>query len=480
MLVETAPAHPPRRRRRGRRLAWVAVAVLVTAIGLLAPVVYDHVNTPPPVPVTIDLGSQPEGTMPESYAGFSFEKTDLKSGLFAPGSELADVFTSLGPQVLRIGGNSADRSSTPGRLPGTSGGAYVPDASVLSDLHEFLEQTKSTAIYTIALQNNTASNAASEADTVARALGSTLAAFAIGNEPDLYKTDLPAQPWTPQSYVGAAAPLDAAVELAVPGAEIVGPDAAGTSWFPQMPAAISRFHAITQHYYSLGCKSSGDKEQQRDRLLSNAATGLDATKIAQLTKQAAALGKPLWLDEANSTSCAADTDQLANTGAAALWAVAFMLSTAKVGVVHVDFHSSLNSCKSFSPVCVDSKDNSLRGQPLLNAMRLVGLVGSGTFLPTTTTPASSQTPSWAVRHSDGSVTMLVLNLTAKALSVTVPGVSFVGAASLDASSLAGRVTSVNGTSQPGPGVAAHVEPLTGRPTTVTVGAYSASVLTLPS
>src|SRR5690606_39244453 len=129
-----------------------------------------------------------------------------------------------GPPVLRIGANAVDRSSWNGEV-----GELTPILPEQIDaLAEFVEATQSQVIYGVNLARNTPTRAADEAAYVADRLGSSLMAWEIGNEPDLYRRHeyRPAE-WGYDDYLEEWRDFHEAMSEASPGVPFSGP---GTSF----------------------------------------------------------------------------------------------------------------------------------------------------------------------------------------------------------------------------------------------------------
>src|ERR1700749_3079602 len=61
--------------------------------------------------ITVDRAG-PAATLGPDFVGFSYEKSALSRGFFVESNKrLVDLFHRLGPGILRLGGNSVDRTS---------------------------------------------------------------------------------------------------------------------------------------------------------------------------------------------------------------------------------------------------------------------------------------------------------------------------------------------------------------------------------
>ena len=87
----------------------------------------------PVMPVTVTVTDTAIGVIGPAFAGLSYEKAQMANPFFSPqNTDAVGLFRLIGPSLLRIGGNSADRTTwmENGRvaLPGRS----RPPTSTLS------------------------------------------------------------------------------------------------------------------------------------------------------------------------------------------------------------------------------------------------------------------------------------------------------------------------------------------------------------
>jgi hypothetical protein len=145
-------------------------------------------------------------TVPASFTGLSYELAQLaEPAFFSPEHKhLVALFRRLSPSgILRLGGNTSESCwfraapDTPApKLHIPTGGLsmnWMPhrlfeiQPAAIDSLAEFLHAAGWTAIYGLSFGNNTPERAAAEAAYVHEKLGSRLAFFQIGNEPDFYR-----------------------------------------------------------------------------------------------------------------------------------------------------------------------------------------------------------------------------------------------------------------------------------------------------
>ena len=292
-------------------------------------------------PVMVTVNSASNGNVEAGFAGFSYEKDRIGAGVFdIHNTRLVNLFRLLGPSVLRLGGNLVDIVNW--HASGAGGAASQIAPSDVTKLAAFLQATGWQVIYGINLKTNTASNAASEAQFVAHALGSHLLAFEIGNEPNFYTSE--------SAYEASFNAYVKAIRAKVPNAKFDGPDAADNS-----PAWATTFAAheknnlvlLSQHMY-IGDKTTATISGM---LASNASGKLPAGESI-LESARAANGIAQWrMTEANSYFHGG-APGVSNVEAASLWSLDFMYGIASHAGSGVNFHGGTSSqfTLNYSPI----------------------------------------------------------------------------------------------------------------------------------
>ena len=171
-------------------------------------------------------------------------------------------------------------------------------------------------IYGLNLSHGNPADAALEAAAVAQAVGDSLLAFQIGNEPDLFRRSQRPKTYGVKDYLAEWKTFADAVRGRVPNAPFAGPD---TSYYTDWVSAMAREDAsylvlLSQHYYAEGPASS--PKSTIDRLLHSSGR---LSKTLQSCRQAALSSRlPYRLTEANS--CFAGGKRgVSDTLASALW-----------------------------------------------------------------------------------------------------------------------------------------------------------------
>jgi hypothetical protein len=178
--------------------ALVASAVAIAAAGVLAGcgggarahagAAAGRGRPQPPRKVVVAISSRRSGhSLPAAFVGLAMEDWTLTKNQFAH-TNLRRYLLTLGPRgLLRIGGNSLDRSfwtSRHERPPPWAQGTAAPAS--LHSLAAVLRGTSWRVILGVNLLHFDPARAVDEARSAVRILGGSLAAIEIGNEPDHY------------------------------------------------------------------------------------------------------------------------------------------------------------------------------------------------------------------------------------------------------------------------------------------------------
>jgi len=426
--------------------------------------------------VTVDTSGKVAGEIGNGYIGLSFESGTLNSGKFNDVGDLAQLLRNLGGSVMRIGGNSVDRSYT----------RITPVA--LAGLARLVKAAGWTVLYSENLGHFNAARVTADVRAVRAALGSSLYAFACGNEPDDYTySGLRPKAYTVSDYLAESAKCLAAIKAGAPGAPLEGPDTGHSSlWLATYAGRwAGQLRAIGQHYYALGCHTEGRSAAElASTLLSPAQAAKEATAFAQYKADADIGGAPLLISETNS-ACLGGFPGLSNSFAAALWVIDYMLTGAENGVAGMDFHGSLSkSCSGYTPLCQVGPDE-WGAQPVYYGMLFTRLLGAGQLLPVTVSTSGNVTAFALDPDGGGGLRVIVENLSPRPADIALRvggGTRTVSVLHLTASSLLatsgvriqGARVAANGTLHPG-------TPNTGRcfagDCPVTLAPYSAALVT---
>lgn len=318
-------------------------------------------------------------------------------------ANLVGMFRTLGPSLLRIGGNSVDKALWAASGAGQVAGQVAPpDVDALAG---FSRACGWSVLYGVNLATSTPVLAAQEVAYAAKVLGSSLYGIEIGNEPDLYGGNY-FQGWTLQAFEARWQQFRDAIARAVPGIVITGPADAGNiaRWtvpFAQY-ATGQQIALLTQHYY----RGSGQSPSATAAALITPDAAL-ATDLAALSSAAAQVGVPFRLAETNSYY-GGGAPGVSNSYASALWVIDQLFTIALGGGVGVNLHGGGNGA-GYTPIA-DSNGTVVEARPEYYGLLLFTLAGQGKLLGTTFNFAGENNASaYAVQRADGSLSLVVVN-----------------------------------------------------------------------
>lgn len=299
--------------------------------------------------------------VPFNFVGLSYELAQLSEPTFfsAEHKELVALCRRLSPSgVLRIGGNTSEFCWFQATPETSAPKLHVPTGDLAQNwmphrlfaikreaidaLAGFLDATGWTAIYGLNFGNSTPERAAVEAAYVQRRLGSKLAFFQIGNEPDLYqKASNGTRPSGSgfDDYVREWIAFADAVSARVPEARFGGPDTAASSdWVIRFgeevaPKLGERLVTLSGHYYAEG--PPDDARVTTERLL--AGDPKVAESAREIVGVADAHNVVYRMSEGNSCYRGGKPG-MSNAFAASLWAADYLLTLASLGCAGVNLH----------------------------------------------------------------------------------------------------------------------------------------------
>ena len=267
-----------------------------------------------------------------------------------------------------------------------------------------------TVLYGVNMKTSTSAYAADEASYAAKALGSSLYGFEIGNEVDLYTST-----WaSPSSFSYATFKSEwesfaTAIRAggAGAGAVLTGPASAfnyGAYTVPFASDEGKNIVLLTQHYYRAnGAMSSSTLGE----LLAP-----DPKLVTELQALAAAtssngIAKAYRCSECNSFYNGG-AQGVSDEYGTALWAIDFLFTNAQYGASGVNFHGGGNG-NGYTPIA-DSNGAIVGARPVYYGMLLYTLAGTGPMVATTATGTSSiNFTAYAVTPSDGSTRVVLVN-----------------------------------------------------------------------
>jgi hypothetical protein len=351
------------------------------------------------------------GHMGPGFVGLSYEKSHMTDQFFtSDNAPLIAMCKLLGPSVVRIGGNSVDRTLwQPSALAlGPSSYSSSIGTADVDDLEGFLQASGWMVIYGLNLKTSTAELASAEATYASGRLGSSVEAFEIGNEPDLYGE-------TYAVWSAKWGSFASAIENAVPHAPLAGPATAGGGVYEAVELAhdeASVLTLLTQHYYRGAASTTSPASVIMAGLLSPD-PGLIST-LAQLSGATTANHTPLGfrLAEANSFFNHGSPG-VSDAFGSALWAIDFLFDNAENGSNGANFHGGGAGQDGSTPF-IYTPINELNGvvtgaQPIFYGMLLVASTGGGSVLATTISVSDNLNVTAYAVATDGSTNVVIVN-----------------------------------------------------------------------
>jgi hypothetical protein len=369
-----------------------------------------------PAQVVVDV-AKPGQAIPADFLGISYEKNALVEPHFKPGNAvLINLHRNLGAGTLRLGGNKVELTRWQAEAPASldkSTGLAVIGRSTLDDLYGFLKATEWKCLHGLNLAGNLPESSADEAAYASKIGASSVLAFEVGNEPNLYPNhDLRKKGYDCPTYLPEAAAAIKVIRARNPGIILAGPATARRTdhWFEDAVAGLKGQLSIgTSHLYALSGGSTNPKSANFPsitNLLLPATMAKDVAMVDEHLAAAKSAGMRYRLAECNSVSNGGRTG-VSDTFVSALWATDFLFSVAEHGADGINFHCNLKP-GSYSPVSWSKTEGVYVVHPLYYAMLAFKEAGRGKILPASVKCATNVT-AHATLGADGKVRVLLTN-----------------------------------------------------------------------
>src|SRR5256885_6822685 len=154
----------------------------------------------------VTVGTGTGATLPDDFVGFSFE-ANILAGTAPSAGNLFQYMRTLGPGVMRFGGNFVDTTfwtSTGEPRPSWAVATLTP--ADLQRLKTLTDNSGWKVILGVTLKHPDPARAADEAKFAQQILGGSLYGIEVGNEPHYYTHYTPAKFWADfQAYNAAIA-----------------------------------------------------------------------------------------------------------------------------------------------------------------------------------------------------------------------------------------------------------------------------------
>ena len=387
------------------------------------------------------------GTIAPGFVGLSLEYkaihayTGRNPGAVNP--VLVRLLAQLAPghaPVLRIGGDSTDVTWWPvrGVIP-PAGDSYALTPGWMRTTRAAADALGARLILGINLASGRPALAAAEGRAFVRGIGrSHIAAFEIGNEPDLYS----AFPWyrdrtnavafsRPRNYTRSRLTSDFSRWRAVlPSIPSAGPALAELTWLSSLPQFLSAQRGLallTVHRYPLRPCTTNPSDPSyptiANLLADQSSSGL-AQAVAPYVAIAHARGVQFRIDELNSAACSGKPG-VSDTFASALWMLDTLFNLASIGVDGVNVHTLPGS--AYEPFSFSQTGPSwhafVRPEYYGMLMFAEAFPPGARLLPVGA--SSGPVKVWATRATDGTLRIVLINkdtTTGHTVQLQAPGI----------------------------------------------------------
>jgi hypothetical protein len=311
--------------------------LVVALTALLPPAASTQAQGAALATVIVDM-SQRGGVISPTFLGFSHEWNSAQQMMGPPPAPnpiyrqlvLNLLANGAGPLVVRVGGNSTDKTAPP------QAGVVDPFAQLYADLGVHFILGVNLGAGDVAL-------ATDQARAYLQAMpGGAVDAIEIGNEPDLYHTNGDrAKSYAFADYEQEFATWRGSIEPLLPsGVGLVGPSWASASSLKDLSPFLDQegqYLTLVSHHWYAGTQCNG-RTNPADYLLRPQAATSGATAVASSAALAHQRGLPFRMGEINSISCGGETG-VSDVFASALWASDMLFEFANVGVDGVNIHT---------------------------------------------------------------------------------------------------------------------------------------------
>ena len=403
--------------------------------------------------------THPQGSFAAGAVGLSVEADELVTQDLSPDHRaLVSLMRSLGPGVLRLGGNSVDYSwwSRRGEQAPTWATSVITESD-LENLSRLMSATGWRAVLGVDLAHFDPARAASEAAVAEHILGHRLLGIEVGNEPNDYghrANKLRASSYSVGDYMKELAAYTTQIRAVVPDVSFYGPDVYAPEWIiPIASDPAAPFVATTLHYYPTSYSVAkgacrGTPVPTALELLSPQIRERESTTLKALVSADELNHRETRISETNTTgSC--DTSGGPETSpvfASALWSLDWILRAASAHVAALNFHGYFGRCLpgAFSPICAPSYSAEEHGhviaRPEFYGMLAARQLEGGEFVPVDIEGQGSEGSftAYATKHPGGEITLAIDNFVPSGelhLLVRVPGYRKARGARLTAASL---------------------------------------------
>ena len=298
---------------------------------------------------TVTVAATPVGAIGPGFAGLSYEKSQMANPFFSPSNaDAIGLFRLIGPSLLRIGGNSVDKTTWEPNGAGRTSGQIAP--SDIDALAGFLKATGWQVLYGVNLAQSTPALASGEVAYAVQSLGPYLYGIEIGNEVDLYAGNYFPSSWGFSDYLTLWESFVAAIREQSPNVPLTGPVAADNiSGFVKPFAAAEGKNVIllSDHYY----RANGQLATSTVSLLVSPDTNI-VTQAKDMLAVSQSVDVPYRFAETNSFYNGGSPN-VSDSYASALWVIDHLFACASNGAQGINLHGGGNST-GYTPIADSS------------------------------------------------------------------------------------------------------------------------------
>jgi uncharacterized protein (TIGR03437 family) len=373
--------------------------------GLVSPLLSAASQPVPSGPITsatVTVATTVNGVIGPGFAGLSYEKSQMANSFFSPeNTDAIGLFKLIGPSLLRIGGNSVDKTTWMPAGSGRTSGQVAP--SDIDALAGFLEACGWQALYGTNLAQSTPTLAADEIAYAVQSLGSSLYGIEIGNEVDLYGGNYFAT-WSFADYFALWQSFVAAILAGSPNVSLTGPVAASNISGYVAPFAKAEGKSVillSDHYY----RANGQLASSNiDLLISPDANIVTQAKAMKAISQS--VDVPFRFAETNSFYNGG-APNVSDSYASALWVIDHLFACASNGAQGINLHGGGDSA-GYTPIA-DSAGVVVGARPEFYGVTLFTLAGQGTVQQTTISAGSLNVTAYAIKAVSGAYSIIINN-----------------------------------------------------------------------
>ena len=355
-------------------------------------------------PTTVTVTSTVTGTIGSAFAGLSYEKSQMANSFFSPQNANAiGLFKLGGPSLLRIGGNSVDKTTWMPDGKGRTSGQVAP--SDIDALAGFLKATGWQVLYGTNLAQSTPALAASEIAYAVQSLGSSLYGIEVGNEVDLYHSNgyFPST-WGFSDYLALWQSFVAAIRQLSPNVPITGPVAASNISGYVAPFAKAEGRNVillSDHYY----RGNGQSASSTVNLLISPDANI-VTQAKEMLAVSQSIDVPYRFAETNSFYNGG-APNVSDSYASALWVIDHLFTCASNGAQGINLHGGGDST-GYTPIA-DSNGVVVEARPEFYGVTLFTLAGQGTLQQTSINSGSVNATAYAIQAVSGALSIIINN-----------------------------------------------------------------------